>query len=486
MIIDKYQRERIAYFWKQYEQSKKGIIGLIILVIFVLMAVFAPSLTPYDPIRDRELAEWLAYPEWIGVINREMADLPSNIKVSVLEKSLKSEGRVTLSNSSAILTTVENNFLIVKSTGLTFNAVKLELATEFKYTFSPPKSFGIILLGKLVESSDNFAIKASFEIVRPDGEIVKVWDSGFTPGFARRLIVGERIYIKSSQPDLLVYLGLPIYRDSLAKKVFISKGQYQLRATYEFINLEPEKNINFTLTIYEVQFMVFGMRFGLLGTDDMGRDVFTQIIYGSRVSLLIGISASIISVSLSVLIGVIAGYMGGKTDEALTRISDLIMVLPALPLIIVVAAMIGGGLLQIVILLSLLGWAPGARNIRAFVLSIKNKPYIEACKVRGAGTWRIIFKHIMPSVLPIAYAAVALSAPIAIVTEAELAYLGVGGDPYMISWGRMLQYAQRGGAFQYGAWWWIMPPGLCIALLSLAFVLVGHALDEIFNPRLKR
>lgn len=486
MIIDKYRRERIAYFWKQYKRSKKGIIGLIILVSFILMAIFAPFLTPYDPIRDRELAEWLAYPEWIGVINREMADLPSNIKVSVLERSLRGEGKIMLSNSSAILTSVEGSSLIVKSAGFAFNAEKLELATEFEYTFSPPKSFGIILLGKLVDSSDNFAIKASFEVVRPDGEVVWVWDSGFTHGFAKRLMVGERIYIKSSQPDLLVYLGLPTYRDTLAKKVFIGRGQYQLRATYEFINLEPGKKVNFTLEIYEIQFMVFGMRFGLLGTDDMGRDVFTQIIYGSRVSLLIGISASIISVSLSVLIGVVAGYVGGKTDEALTRISDLIMVLPALPLMIVVAAMIGGGLLQIVILLSLLGWAPGARNIRAFVLSIKNKPYVEACKVRGAGTWRIIFKHIIPSVLPIAYAAVALSAPIAIVTEAELAYLGVGGDPYMISWGRMLQYAQRGGAFQYGAWWWIIPPGLCIALLSLAFVLIGHSLDEIFNPRLKR
>ncbi|MEM2029185.1 MAG: ABC transporter permease [Candidatus Bathyarchaeia archaeon] len=488
MIIDKYRRERIARFWKQYKRSKKGIIGLIILLTFILMAIFAPLLTPYDPIRDRELAEWLAYPEWVGLINREMADLPSNIKISILERSLKGEGKITLSNSSAILAKVENNFLIVKSVGSAFNAEKLELelATMFEYAFNPPKSFGIILLGKLVDSSDNFAIKASFEVVRPDGEIVWVWDSGFTHGFTRRLMVGERIYIKSSQPDLLVYLGLPIYRDTLAKKVFVSRGQYQLRAIYEFINLEPGKNVNFTLAIYEIQFIVFGLRFGLLGTDDMGRDIFTQIVYGSRVSLLIGISASVISVSLSVLIGIIAGYVGGKTDELLTRISDLIMVLPALPLMIVIAAMIGGGLLQIVILLSLLGWAPGARNIRAFVLSIKNKPYIEACKVRGAGTWRIIFKHIMPSVLPIAYAAVALSAPIAIVTEAELAYLGVGGDPYMISWGRMLQYAQKGGAFQYGAWWWIIPPGLCIALLSLSFVLIGHSLDEIFNPRLRR
>lgn len=326
---------------------------------------------------------------------------------------------------------------------------------------------------------------ASFEIIKPDNEVVKVWDSSFSLGFIKRLRIGEKFFIKSSQPELLMYLGLPPYGDALAKKVFTEEGQYRLRATYKFINLSDEVP-EFKLTIYDIQFIIFGLRFGLLGTDNMGRDIFTQIVYGARVSLLVGISASIISVTLSVLVGVIAGYVGGKIDELLTRVSDLIMVLPALPLMIVVAAMIGGSLLQIVILLSLLGWAPGARNIRAFVLSIKNKPYIEASRVRGAGNWRIIFKHIIPSVLPIAYAAVALTAPIAIVTEAELSYLGVGGDPYLISWGRMLQRAQQGGAFQYGAWWWIIPPGFCIALLSLAFVLIGHSLDEIFNPRLRR
>lgn len=486
MIIDKHRRERLRAFWDQYKQSKKGVLGLFILTTFVLIAIFAPLLTPYDPIRDRDLAEWIAYPEWIGLISPELADLPTNIEISVLKNALQGEGEILVSNNSVILVGVESDSLIVEPSGLPFDVENLILTTKFEYSFSPPKSFGIMLFGKLEKNSSDIVVKAFFEMIKPDGEVVKVWDSTFSPGFAKRLKIGEEFHIKSSQPDLLAYLGLPPYRDALAKKVFTDRGEYCLRVTYRIINLGGGEPPKFKLIIYDIRFTVFGLRFGLLGTDNMGRDVFTQIVYGARVSLLVGTSASIISVTLSVLVGVIAGYVGGKTDEVLTRISDLIMVLPALPLMIVVAAMIGGSLLQIVILLSLLGWAPGARNIRAFVLSIKNKPYIEASKVRGAGNWRIIFKHIIPSVLPIAYAAVALSAPIAIVTEAELSYLGVGGDPYLISWGRMLQRAQQGGAFQYGAWWWIIPPGFCIALLSLAFVLVGHSLDEIFNPRLRR
>jgi len=485
MLLSKHNREKIVSFWRQYKKSKKGLAGLLILTIFVLMAILAPILTPYDPIRDRDLADWLSYPEWVGLFNPGMSDLPTNMRISILDDIIKKQGTL-LYNGSVVSISVENGSLIIESTNLPFNIENLTLTTDFKYPFAPPKSFSILISGKLLESGDNFAIKASFDIVRHDGETIRVWDSDFSSAFIRRLKMGERIYVKSSQPDLLIYLGLPPYRDILAKKVFVNKGQYRLRLSFMFINFEMNTSIRFKLAIYDAQLIVHGLRFGPLGTDDMGRDIFTQIVYGSRVSLLVGISSSIISVTLSVLVGVIAGYMGGKTDEVLTRLSDLIMVLPALPLMIVVAAMLGGSLLQIVILLSLLWWAPGARNIRAFVLSVKNKPYIEACKVRGAGSLHIIFKHILPSVLPIAYAAVALSAPIAIVTEAELAYLGVGGDPYMISWGRMLQYAQRGGAFQYGAWWWIIPPGICIALLSLAFVLVGHSLDEIFNPRLRR
>jgi peptide/nickel transport system permease protein len=485
MLLSKHNREKIISFWRQYRKSRRGLAGLLILTIFVLMAILAPTLTPYDPIRDRDLADWLAYPEWVGLFNPEMSDLPTNMKISILNNIIEKQGTL-LYNSSIISVNVENNSLIIKSTNLPFNRENLTLITDFKYSFAPPKSFSILILGKLLEGGDNLAIKASFNIIRPDKETIKIWDSDISPAFTRRLKMGEKVYVKSSQPDLLIYLGLPPYRDILAKKVFIDKGQYRLKLSFTFINFEANTTSKFKFAIYDSQLIVHGLRFGLLGTDDMGRDIFTQIVYGSRVSLLIGISSSIISVMLSVLVGVIAGYMGGKTDEALTRLSDLVMVLPALPLMIVVAAMLGGSLLQIVILLSLLGWAPGARGIRAFVLSIKNKPYIEACKVKGAGSLRIIFKHILPSVLPIAYAAVALSAPIAIVTEAELAYLGVGGDPYTISWGRMLQYAQRGGAFQYGAWWWIIPPGICIALLSLAFVLIGHSLDEIFNPRLRR
>jgi hypothetical protein len=242
MLLSKHNREKIISFWRQYRKSRRGLAGLLILTIFVLMATLAPTLTPYDPIRDRDLADWLAYPEWVGLFNPEMSDLPTNMKISILNNIIEKQGTL-LYNSSIISVNVENNSLIIKSTNLPFNRENLTLITDFKYSFAPPKSFSILILGKLLEGGDNLAIKASFDIIRPDKETIKVWDSDISPAFTRRLKMGEKVYVKSSQPDLLIYLGLPPYRDILAKKVFIDKGQYRLKLSFTFINFEANTSL---------------------------------------------------------------------------------------------------------------------------------------------------------------------------------------------------------------------------------------------------
>ncbi len=481
--------KRITDFWSIYRRSKMGLVGLAILASFVFMAIFAPFLTPYDPITDRELADWLAYPDWIGLIDPGKSNLPQNVEVPIVKQVLQGKGEATASNSSLIQTTPGSDSLVIEvldPVGASFHSENLTIKGYFNYQFDPPDTLMISIWGKLTGDTDNFYLKASFDVTKPNGEKVKVWESMFTEGFLTSINMGEKFKVRSSSPVLLMRLGLPPTKEALAHKVFTEKGTFQLQAIFEFITLGAGRPGRLKLELRDLRFIVLGLRFGVMGTDDMARDIFSQIVYGSRVSLMVGFATAFTSVMLGVLVGMVAGYVGGRVDEALMRFADLIMVLPGLPLIIVVAMMIKGSLTEIVLLLSLLGWGGGARTMRAFVLSIKNKVFVEASKARGAGTWRIIFRHILPAVMPLAYAGMALAAPIAITTEAELSFLGVGGSPFIISWGKILQFAQTRGAFQYKAWWWIIPPGLCIALISLGFIMIGHSLDEILNPRLRR
>jgi peptide/nickel transport system permease protein len=172
-------------------------------------------------------------------------------------------------------------------------------------------------------------------------------------------------------------------------------------------------------------------------------------------------------------------------DEVLMRFTDMMLVIPSLPLIIVLVAVLGPSLLNIIFVLGFLGWMGFARVIRSQVLSLRERPFIEAAKASGAGTGYITTKHIFPNIVSLTYVNLALSVPGAIVGEAALSFLGLGPQT-VISWGQMLELA-HGAATSAGLlWWWIIPPGIGIAVLSLSFILIGYALDEMFNPRLRK
>jgi peptide/nickel transport system permease protein len=221
-----------------------------------------------------------------------------------------------------------------------------------------------------------------------------------------------------------------------------------------------------------------------LGTDEQGRSVLTLLIWGARVSLFVGLLATAISMVLGTLVGLLSGYFGGRPGAVLFRLTEWFLVIPFLPLAIVLAVVLGPSLLTIAFVIGVSSWPGTALLIRSQTLSIKERAYLERAKVLGAGRWHQISRHVLPNVMPMVFANTTLTVSIAILTETTLSFLGLG-DPTRVSWGGMLDDAYGVGAITTGSWWYIVPPGICVVLVVLSFTLIGQALEEVLNPRLK-
>jgi peptide/nickel transport system permease protein len=221
-----------------------------------------------------------------------------------------------------------------------------------------------------------------------------------------------------------------------------------------------------------------------LGQDDVGRDVLSMVIYGARVSLLVGFAASLLIVVLGCVVGLAAGYFGGRTDVVLMRVTDAILVIPALPLMLVVIAVAGRSLSNIILIIGLLSWTYMARVVRAQVLSVKERTFVLRARALGVSVLGVITIHVLPQVLPVIFAEATLDVSFAILSEATLSFLGLG-DPTLISWGSMLNRAFMRGAVTKGAWWYLIPPGVALAWVTLGLVLLSNAVQEIINPRLQ-
>jgi peptide/nickel transport system permease protein len=221
-----------------------------------------------------------------------------------------------------------------------------------------------------------------------------------------------------------------------------------------------------------------------LGTDELGRSVLDLVIQGSQISLLVGFLATGISMLLGSLVGVVAGFFGRWTDVVLMRITDWFLVIPFLPLAIVLAAILGRSIWIIAFVIGITTWPGTARIVRAQVLTLKQRPYVERARALGASNWHLIKRHILPNVFPLIFANTILVVAVAILTETTLSFLGLG-DPLSISWGTILEFAFEEGAISLGAWWYLVPPGLCIVLVVLGFTMCGYALDEVLDPRLR-
>ena len=224
-----------------------------------------------------------------------------------------------------------------------------------------------------------------------------------------------------------------------------------------------------------------------LGTDKQGRSILTLLIWGSRISLLVGFSASIMAMVIGTLVGIASGHFTGWIGGGLSRLTEWFLVIPFLPLALVLSTVLKDRLPQLVVLIVVIGvtsWASTARLIRAQTLSIEGRPYIERAKALGAGHWRQMTRYVLPNVTPLVFANTTLTVAGSILTETTLSFLGQG-DPFHPSWGSMLENAFDEGAISAGAWWYLYPPGIAIIIVVLAFTLVGRALETVLNPRLR-
>jgi peptide/nickel transport system permease protein len=502
-------------FWSEYKKHRMGIIGIIVVALFFGMAIFAPYITTHDPNPQAKVAPSYLAPSWLsvfdptGVVTGDVLDDPLLEQVPYIgvngtsgEFSGVHQG-ITATNNMSYVNLTWTHTAGTPLTFLGYDPVDpmpdyLDMVffdQEFVWTYNnKPEdvnmsiSFGTTVTGDFANTSlgGNLMFRIYVWLVDSKGEWTLVYESReatYTTTILEKRISMNYLSIKD------VFDGMIMTNGTQEDPSDVVRVRVGLAPTYRMESYGshiPWRDYSGSVTfqVTRLKMVAYGGYFGLLGTTNWGADAFSQLIYGSRISLMVGLLATGLSTSVGVLVGMVAGYFGGKVDEVLMRIVDFLLVIPGLPLMMVLAAFLGASIQNIIIVIAVLGWTGTSRLIRSQVLAEKNKAYVESARAIGASDTYIMFRHILPNVTPILFANITLGVVGAILSEAGLSFLGLT-DPEDPSWGRMLADARTGGAFTVGAWWVVLFPGLMITMLSLAFTFVGHTLDQVLNPRLR-
>lgn len=437
-----------------------GLAGIGILVVLVSISIAAALVFPVETFQQwNNPQSWISYPK---------TSIPSWVNWFMIEKIPEHkilENPFVKSQTNDEISFVSHQFNV--------NYDYDDFPSDFIYEFTAKYSGSPLL---------------QMSVVRPDGNVIKILSTSL-PNTKDIVFHNEKIFSTDEAIKKNLYLQSELFdfsiNDASTEDIIFSKSSEHsvLKGDYVFlINLYGVQNEN---SFEDSTLIVGGKAFGIMGTDELRRDLAIGLLWGTPLALFIGISVAVGSVVMGLIYGVYAGYKGKFTDESMMRFNDVIYALPALPFLIILAVTISNSIFLMIGFLTIFGWVGIAKVSRSMSLQIKTKGYVEASKMMGQKDSKVIFKHILPQLLPYAFASIAISVPAAITTEAGLSFLGLG-DPSFPTWGQILHDANTYGAAARGLWWWIVPPGLMIAITGLAFVFLGNALDAIVNPKLKR
>ena len=455
-------------FWTEFKKDKSGVVGLILFLFFIFIVLFEPMLLPFPEAnkRWRDISYWEDFPKaappaWTNWFTPE--DEAKTTILTEFEQEKKDLGQMEL----------------------------VSYTVDYDYQFDTAPNdmiFHVNARGKMI---------IQIELTRPDGKTVEIYQAPMNTG--RSEGKGVRISIDNSSRGIAFNFAkdyesaenLDMIKEGLIKTTdaFFAKAEPGMIRYPE--PLKGEYQIKFTgiLQTEDAHFedpriVMPGKVWGVLGTDSYKRDIWTGVLAGVKWALLIGIMTAVFSVTIGVIYGVISAYLGGWRDALMQRIFEVFVSVPLLPVLIVLSAVFEPSIWTMVIMMSAFFWTGSVKTVRSMALQIKEETYIEASQALGASNFRIIFKHMVPLLIPYSFSAMALFIPRAVVYEASISLLGLG-DATIVTWGQILSDALNSGAVLNGLWWWVVPPGLSIALMGMAFAFLGFAMDKILHPKLR-
>ena len=462
--INPQKQNLIIYFFNEFKKDKTGMIGLSILIISILISLFEPLILTYKeaPKRWRDIDYWQdnptsAPPIWLNFFQKEKASITANIEAI----------------------SFETNYID--------NQLNYKILFEYDYNFDKPP---VDLIFHLNIKGNTGLI---WKVIRPDKESIILYDGLYNAYGNLRISAfndsKNRIFrfYRESVPKFLarqldtitttpMTLLFNTKKNDMAENFLSLKGIYKFEITGKISDSNSEVDNPYMVLV--------GSMSGLMGTDNMKRDIFSGLISGLKWALFIGIATSFIAVIIGVMYGIISAYFGGFVDGFMQFIYPIFIGIPVLPVMIVMSAIFKPSIWTMIAMMILFSWTGSVMTVRSMAMQLKEETYIEAARTIGAGHFRIIFNHLTPLLLPFSFASMALAVPSAIVYESSLSLLGFG-DATIVTWGQILHDAMKGSAVLSGLWWWIIPPGILIAVLGMSFAFLGFALDKILHPKLR-
>jgi peptide/nickel transport system permease protein len=453
-------------FWAEFRRDRAGLVGVGLLFLFLFLLAFEPLVVPFPEGSKR----WHDITYWV--------DNPPNAAPAWTNWFRAKKGAVQR-------VVREYDTATEESDGVRF----VHRSFTYEYAYDQPP---LDVIMRFTATGD---VPTALTVTRPDGLELELFRSQFTAGDQEHV----RISVDRDSQDA-AYAFLKQY-ESEETAGAIDIGQLDPTSVVfaeagSGMNAEPVSlhgTYVFTLSTLllgddraadDPHLVISGRVSGLLGTDNSKRDLWTGIVAGVKWALLIGLLTAFVSVSVGVIAGIASAYYRGWVEVVIQRVFEIIVNMPLLPVLIIIAAVFKLNIWYFMGIMCIYFWTGPVKTVYSMALQIKEETYIEASRAIGAKSGRIIFRHMVPLLVPYSFASMALYVPGAVVYEATVSLLGLG-DARIVSWGQILHDALAGGAILSGLWWWVVPPGLLIALVGMTFAFVGFAMDKILHPKLR-